>query len=280
MMLSRLRLLRRPIHRLFSETLFDDSIEHQQYNRHQNVVPLHEFHPQMFDKRNVSPSAVLVGEVNIMENSTVGEFSVLKGDLNMVKVDISATIMENCYLSTVSELDKTGQKAWVYICQESLVQSGASIISAELEKGVIVGPRSVVCEGVKIGEFSVIGANSVVPPYRYIPAHQLWVGNPVRYVKDLSKQEMASVRVFKRAMRKLNLKEKSDNLSNQSAFLYKEILDDFETDLKNEDLSLKDLEETLKTLQNSGNDIFFARELIQNAKARIEKNKQKKSNMV
>ena len=268
-MLSRLRLFRRPVQRLFSQNLKDESIDHQQYNRHQNKVALHDFHPRSYDSQNISPSAVLVGEVNVMEDSTVGEFSVLKGDLNMIKIDYSSTVMENCYLSTVSELDKTGQKAWLYICHESLVLPGASIISAEIERGVTIGARSIICEGVKIGENTVIGANSVVPPYRYIPAHQLWAGNPVRFVKDLSKQEMASVRLFKQALRKMKRRENIQNLSNESAFLYKEVLDDLEIDLKREDLSLKDLEQTLKTMESCGNDIFFARELIQAAKARV-----------
>lgn len=272
-MLSRLQKLNRPVRRLFSNYLADESIDHQQFNRHQTHVTLHDFYSEYNDVRNVAPSSVLVGEVILMDNTHVGDFSVLKGDLNMVKLDESSTVMDNCYISTVSELDKTGQNAWMYISVESLILSGASLVSAELDRGVTIGPRSVVCEGVKIGEFSVIGANSVVPPYRYIPGHQLWAGNPVRFVKDLSKQELASLKMFKHFLRKLLKQDKKHNLSNNSAFLFKEILDDLELDLKNEDLSLEDLEKTIDLMEKHGNEIFFARELVESAKSRLAQNK-------
>lgn len=33
-------------------------------------------------------------------------------------------------------------------------------------------------------------ANSVVPPGRLIPAGQLWGGNPVEYIRDLTPKEI------------------------------------------------------------------------------------------
>jgi carbonic anhydrase/acetyltransferase-like protein (isoleucine patch superfamily) len=56
-----------------------------------------------------------------------------------------------------------------------------------------VGSNSIILEGSIIEEGSVIGPNSVVPPGRIIPAHQLWAGNPVQYVRDISKAEITNI---------------------------------------------------------------------------------------
>ena len=53
-----------------------------------------------------------------------------------------------------------------------------------------------ILEGSKIEDESVIAPNSVVPPGRLIPSHQLWGGNPARYIRDLNKGEIWSIRVM------------------------------------------------------------------------------------
>lgn len=48
-------------------------------------------------------------------------------------------------------------------------------------KGVFIGANVTICNAVTIGEFSVIGAGSVVT--RDIPAGEIWAGNPARLIK-------------------------------------------------------------------------------------------------
>lgn len=55
----------------------------------------------------------------------------------------------------------------------------------------MVGYKSVVLEGAKLERGCIIGPNSVVPPGRLIPAGQVWAGNPVEYVRDVKKEEVA-----------------------------------------------------------------------------------------
>jgi carbonic anhydrase/acetyltransferase-like protein (isoleucine patch superfamily) len=39
---------------------------------------------------------------------------------------------------------------------------------------------------------SVLAPGSVLPPGRYVPSGQLWAGNPARYVRDLTKDEVST----------------------------------------------------------------------------------------
>ncbi len=58
--------------------------------------------------------------------------------------------------------------------EETIVRRGASI-----------GAGSVILCGIEIGEGAMVGAGSVVT--KNVPAGELWVGNPARFVKVLEK---------------------------------------------------------------------------------------------
>ncbi len=56
-----------------------------------------------------------------------------------------------------------------------------------LEDGVLIGGNATLLPGVRIGENSVVGAGSVVT--KDIPANQVWVGNPAKYLKPVNWSE-------------------------------------------------------------------------------------------
>lgn len=63
-------------------------------------------------------------------------------------------------------------KEYPEIFQQTIIRKGASI-----------GANCTILGGVEIGENALIGAGSVVT--KSIPANQLWLGNPARYIKDI-----------------------------------------------------------------------------------------------
>ena len=48
-------------------------------------------------------------------------------------------------------------------------------------------------EGVVVESGAVLADNTVVPPARRIPGKQLWAGNPARYVRDLTYDELHAI---------------------------------------------------------------------------------------
>ena len=52
-----------------------------------------------------------------------------------------------------------------------------------IKKGAFIGACSIILKGVTIGEYSIIGAGSVVT--RNIPSNEVWAGNPAQFIRTI-----------------------------------------------------------------------------------------------
>lgn len=68
---------------------------------------------------------------------------------------------------------------------------GAVLHSCTLKDCVLVGMNAVVQEGTIIERNSMVAAGAVVLPETHIPEGQLWAGNPAKYIRDLTADEIA-----------------------------------------------------------------------------------------
>lgn len=62
---------------------------------------------------------------------------------------------------------------------------GAKYKSVKIKRGAFIGGHSIILKGVTIGEYSVVGAGSVVT--HNIPDKQVWAGNPAKFIKNIEK---------------------------------------------------------------------------------------------
>ena len=53
-----------------------------------------------------------------------------------------------------------------------------------IRKGASIGANATILPGIEVGENAMVGAGSVVT--KNIPANQLWLGNPAKYIRDLT----------------------------------------------------------------------------------------------
>lgn len=143
-----------------------------------------------------------VQSTNIPESTRVWQYVVILRD---------AVIGENCNICSHSFIEndvkignnvtiKCGVFLWDGITVEDNVQIGPNVTftndkyprakqAFELQRTVIkknasIGAAAVILGGVTIGENAMIGAGSVVT--KDIPANELWVGNPAKFVRKIS----------------------------------------------------------------------------------------------
>lgn len=63
-----------------------------------------------------------------------------------------------------------------------------------VEDNVLIGMNSTILNGAVIGENSIVGAGSVVTSGKKFPPGSLIIGTPARAVRELSDEEIESIR--------------------------------------------------------------------------------------
>ena len=87
----------------------------------------------------------------------------------------------------------TGLPAATVIGRYVTIGQGCLLRSTTVQDECIIGDKSILLEGSLVEHNSILAPGTVLPPGRLIPSGQLWGGNPARFVRDLSKDEVPLV---------------------------------------------------------------------------------------
>ena len=162
------------------------------FSRHRPVQNLFERAPFVDVSVFVAPSASVVGRVHINMHASVWYGAVVRGDLNDVVIGAYSSIGDRAVLHTTKSVEGHVAAATT-VGQFAAIGPGAVLHSCTVEDYAVVGPGAMVMEGARVESYAQLGAGAVVHPGRRIPGGQLWEGNPAKYVRDLTKAELAVV---------------------------------------------------------------------------------------
>jgi len=206
------------------------------HSKHRYIMPIYDLQPQVSLYTYVAPNATIVGEVMIGSESIVWYGSILRGDMNQIKIGNNVSIGENTVIHTAGSLP-TGLPATVEIGNYVNIASNCTLYSCTIDDDCYIGFKSIILEGSRLERGCAIGPNSVVPPGRIIPSGQLWAGNPVEYVRDLTKGEIQNNSHHIRQLVSIAIEHEYEFLPYNSAYLQK---DNTEKDLNLEAEDYKD----------------------------------------
>lgn len=142
-------------------------------------------HPTAF----IAPTAVLIGDVQVGEASSVWFGAVLRGDHpeHGIRIGARTSIQDNCVLH-VSARGPT------LVGDEVTVGHGAVFESCEIRAGALIGMNAVLLHGAVIGEAALVAALSVVSAGMQVPPRTLVAGAPARVRKELQGESADWVR--------------------------------------------------------------------------------------
>jgi carbonic anhydrase/acetyltransferase-like protein (isoleucine patch superfamily) len=141
------------------------------------------FIPVVDSSSYIHPLAVLIGNVIIGKKVYIGPGAVLRGDWGKIEIQDGCNVQENCVIHMFPGTT-------VHLKKNAHVGHGAVIHGATLNENCLIGMNSVIMDDAQIGKNTIIGALSFVPAKEVIPADSLAVGNPVKVVKQLSKDQI------------------------------------------------------------------------------------------
>lgn len=141
----------------------------------------------MNDSNFIAKSADIIGDVSLGENSSVWFQSVLRGDQEPIIIGENTNIQDG----TVIHCDPNHP---TNIGDNVSVGHNCTLHGCTIDDNVIVGMGSTVLNGAKIGKNSIVGAGSLVTQNKEFEPGKLILGSPAKAIRDLTEDELASIK--------------------------------------------------------------------------------------
>lgn len=140
-------------------------------------------HPSAY----IAPGAVVVGDVTLAEDCSVWFNAVIRGDVEAIRIGKRTNVQDGAILHADRGLP-------CVLGDDVTVGHGAVVHGALVADRVIVGIKSVVLNGAKIGEDSVIAAGAVVTEGTEVPPGSLVMGVPGKVRGQISDEHRERIR--------------------------------------------------------------------------------------
>ena len=131
--------------------------------------------PHIADSALVDDTAILIGDIEIGEESSIWPGAVIRGDMGKIRIGNQTIIEDNCVIHSGLPGLKTAD---VSIGDRVIIGHGAVLNCQVVGNYVLIGMNATVLHGVKIGDFCIIGAATLVGERKKIPDYSLFLGIP------------------------------------------------------------------------------------------------------
>ncbi len=145
--------------------------------------------PTMGQRVWVDPTAVIIGDVTIGDDSSIWPFVSIRGDMHSIQIGARTSIQDNSCLHITHASDYKPEGHPLVIGDDVTVGHGVLLHGCTIGNQVLVGMSSTILDGVIIEDNVMIGAGSLVPPGKTLKSGFLYLGSPVKQVRALSADE-------------------------------------------------------------------------------------------
>lgn len=148
--------------------------------------------PKIHDSAFVAKDAVIIGDVEIGEESTIWFKTVIRGDVAPAKIGKRVSVQDLTMIHQSPDLP-------VIVEDDVTIGHQVTLHSGIVRKNALIGMGSIILDGAEIGENAFIGAGSLVPPGKKIPPYTLAFGSPAKVVRKLTDQDLEEMKRIRKS---------------------------------------------------------------------------------
>lgn len=147
-------------------------------------------HPKIHETAFVTDDAIIVGDVEIGANSSVWFGSILRGDVNYIRIGARTNVQDGSVLHVSSKTHPT------VLEDEITLGHRVTLHGCYIETGCLIGIGAIVLDGARVGANSLVAAGSLVTPNTFVPPRSLVMGSPAKVKRELSDAEVKDLERF------------------------------------------------------------------------------------
>ena len=146
--------------------------------------------PQIDETAYVTDDAIVIGDDEIGAESSVWFGSILRGDVNSIRIGSRTNIQDGTIIHVSRETHLT------VLEDEITVGHRVTLHGCHIETGCLIGIGSIILDGVRVGKHSLVAAGSLLTPNTQIPPRSLVMGSPAKVKRELSDAEVKDLEKF------------------------------------------------------------------------------------
>lgn len=147
------------------------------------ILPFEGKTPKIATSAFIAPTAVVIGDVEIGDDSGVWFGCVVRGDVNEIRIGAGTNIQDGVIIHVNSQTQGT------YIGDGVTIGHMALIHACTLEDGCFIGMNATVMDHAVVERGAMVGAGAVVTPGKRVKSGEVWGGLPAKYMKDVGEAE-------------------------------------------------------------------------------------------
>lgn len=132
----------------------------------------------------LAEGSFVIGDVEIGDNSSIWFNTVVRGDVNYIRIGNSTNIQD------LTMVHVTTAKYPTIIGDNVTIGHRAMVHGCVIGNNCLIGMGAIILDGVKIGNNCLVAAGSLVTQGKEFPDGVLIMGSPAKVVRELTEEEI------------------------------------------------------------------------------------------
>lgn len=135
----------------------------------------------------IADDAVVIGDVELGENASVWFGSIVRGDVNFIRIGDRTNIQDGTVIHVSSKTHST------ILENDITVGHRVTLHGCYIETGCLIGIGAILLDGVRVGRNSLVAAGSLLTPGTIIPPGSMVMGSPAKVKRELTAEEIDGI---------------------------------------------------------------------------------------
>ncbi|MCU6770750.1 carnitine operon protein CaiE [uncultured Bacteroides sp.] len=147
------------------------------------IKPVRGFTPQIGKNCYLADNATIIGDVKMGDDCSIWFNTVLRGDVNSIRIGNRVNIQDGTVLHTLYE------KSVVEIGDDVSIGHNVTLHGACVKNNALIGMGSTLLDNAVVGEGAIVAAGALVLANTVIEPHTLWGGVPAKFIKKVDPEQ-------------------------------------------------------------------------------------------
>jgi carbonic anhydrase/acetyltransferase-like protein (isoleucine patch superfamily) len=154
-----------------------------------NIRPYQDFKPSIGGSVFIDESAIIIGDVTLGNDSSIWPLTVVRGDVNKITIGACTNIQDGSVLHVTHPHKSLPDGFSLHVGNHVTVGHKVILHGCHIADYCLIGMGSTIMDGATVHPYVMIGAGSLVAPGKELESGYLYVGSPVKKVRQLTDEE-------------------------------------------------------------------------------------------